>query len=71
MTDKQTQQIETANQALNMLVQGVELAQKRGAYNLEEAALLSQAVKLFSNAIPTQGEPVQETDEVEETEDKS
>ena len=67
MTDKQTQQIETANQALNMLVQGVELAQKRGAYNLEEAALLSQAVKLFSDASPSQGEPVQEP---EETEDK-
>ena len=70
MTDKQPQQIETANQALNMLVQGVELAQKRGAYTLEEASLLSQAVKLFSDAIPTQDEPVQETDEVEETENE-
>ena len=70
MTDKQTQQIETANQALSMLVQGVELAQKRGAYNLEEAALLSQAVKLFSEAAGPPGEPVQEADEVEETENE-
>jgi hypothetical protein len=68
MADKQEQQIETANQALSMLVQGVELAQKRSAYNLEEAALLSQAVKLFSDRSPSQDEPVQET---EETEDKS
>tara|TARA_Y100001973_G_C5200492_1_gene337272 strand:- start:3324 stop:3530 length:207 start_codon:yes stop_codon:yes gene_type:complete len=67
MTDKQ--QIQNANQALSVLVQGVELAQKRGAYNLEEAALLSQAVKLFSDTSTTPAEPAQSTtQEVDETE---
>ena len=69
MTEKQTQQIETANQAVNLLVQGVELAQKRGAYNLEEAALLSQAVKLF--VVPSTQNDVSDQDTEVTDEDKS
>lgn len=33
--------------ALQTLLQGVQVAQKRGAYDLSEAELLSQAVKRF------------------------
>lgn len=33
--------------ALQTLLQGVQVAQKRGAYDLNEAELLSQAVKRF------------------------
>ena len=44
------------NQALNTLVQGVNVAQQRGAFNLKEAAALSSAVEVF---VP----PTEETDE--------
>ena len=65
MSDKQQEQVETVNQALNVLVQGVELAQKRGAYNLQEAEILSQAVKLFSAPVQLEEGPVQEAEETE------
>ena len=39
----QTQQFENATQAVNVLLQGVQLAQKRGAYELNEAAILAAA----------------------------
>lgn len=35
-------------QALNLLVQAVKLAQKRGAFELEETELLLQAVRVFT-----------------------
>jgi len=66
MTDKQEPQITTVGQAVSILAQGVVVAQKRGAYNLDEAALLSQAMKLV--VPPVQSETEQETEEVEETE---
>lgn len=40
---------EDQNQALNVLVQAVRLAQKRGAYELEETELILKAVKVFTN----------------------
>ena len=36
------------NQALSILIQAVKLAQKRGAFELEETELLLKAVKLFT-----------------------
>ena len=36
------------NQALNVLVTAVNLAQKRGAYNLQEAAAISAAISVFT-----------------------
>ena len=38
----------TEQEALQYLVNGVELGQKRGAYSLEEATLLHAAVKVFT-----------------------
>lgn len=38
----------TQDQALNLLVQAVKLAQKRGAFELEETELLLQAVRVFT-----------------------
>ena len=35
------------NQALNVLIQAVNVAQKRGAYNLQEASTISNAVSVF------------------------
>ena len=48
------------NQALNTLVQAVNLAQQRGAFNLKEAAVLANAVQVFTP-------PAEESDEPEET----
>ena len=35
------------NEALNVLVQAVNLAQSKGAYSLQEAAAITQAVSTF------------------------
>ncbi len=43
-----SQQIESQEQALSVLVQAAQLAQKRGAYDLTEAGLISQAVGVFA-----------------------
>ena len=43
-----SQQIESQEQALSVLVQAAQLAQKRGAYDLTEAGLISQAVRVFA-----------------------
>lgn len=36
------------NEALNVLVQAVNLAQQKGAYSLQEAALVAQAIQEFT-----------------------
>ena len=41
-------QIDSPSQAVNLLLQGVQVAQKRGAYSLEEASLLSSAVSFLT-----------------------
>ena len=38
----------TQNDALKLLVSSVELAQKRGAYNFDEAYLIRKAIKVFT-----------------------
>jgi hypothetical protein len=40
--------MEQQNQALNVLVNAVRLAQKRGAFNLDEAAVIGSAVSVFA-----------------------
>ena len=49
MSDKLTPQV-----AIRALIQGVVVAQKRGAYNLEEAETLSRAVKSLTAPAQTQ-----------------
>ncbi|EMR04442.1 hypothetical protein [Cesiribacter andamanensis] len=44
MQEQQTPQ----QQALNLLIQALELAQKRGAYSLQEAATIAQAIAAFA-----------------------
>jgi hypothetical protein len=39
----------TVSTAISVLIQGVEIAQKQGAYTLDDAELLSKAVKFFKN----------------------
>ena len=52
-----SQEVENQQQALNVLVQAVQVAQKRGVYSLDEAGLISQAVAIFA---PPAEEPTQE-----------
>lgn len=46
--DNQTKGL-SQEQALNILVQAVKLAQKRGAYELEETEVLLQAIRVFTS----------------------
>jgi len=39
--------IETQQQALQVLVSGLQVAQSRGAFKIEESARLAEAIKLF------------------------
>jgi hypothetical protein len=39
--------IETQQQALQVLVSGLQVAQSRGAFKIEESAKLAEAIKLF------------------------
>tara|TARA_R110000824_G_scaffold67377_4_gene174469 strand:+ start:3264 stop:3458 length:195 start_codon:yes stop_codon:yes gene_type:complete len=48
------------NQALNLLVQAVNLAQKRGAYSLEEASMVAAAAMVFTK--PTEERTEELTD---------
>ena len=59
-----TEEVETVNQAINLLIQGVQVAQKRGTYSLDEAALLSQAINVLAEP-NEQPAPPQETEELE------
>ena len=55
-------------EALQFLVNGVEVAQKRGAFDLKEAALLSKAVEFFTT--PASEVSTETTEEVVEPESK-
>jgi len=47
----------TQQQAIGLLVQGVQIAQQRGAYNLEEAELIAIAIRAFK---PAEEQPAQQ-----------
>ena len=44
---QQEQKVTTFPQALQLLVDGVQVAQKRGAYSLEESAMLFQGIQFL------------------------
>ena len=45
---QQEPQITNQETALKILIQGVNLAQSRGAFNLSEAGLLDKCIKMFT-----------------------
>jgi len=47
------QEITDQNKALNVLVSFISVAQKRGAFNLDESAKIWECVKLFSQPSQT------------------
>ena len=51
-----------ANEALKVLIQAVNVAQKRGAYNLNEASVIATAAAAFVTQ-PNSTEEVEETQE--------
>ena len=61
-----SQQIETQEQALSVLIQAAGLAQKRGTFDLAEAGLISQAVAIFTpDPVPEELDPEPEASEEE------
>ena len=63
-------EVESQQQALNVLVSAAQVAQKRGVFNLDEAAVIAQAVNVFMPPPPPEEEPTQE-DFSSEAEDAS
>ncbi len=61
-----SQQVETQQQAVSLLIQGAQVAQKRGAFDLNEAALLSEAINLL--VPPPEPQEEEELSSEEETE---
>ena len=45
---QQNLQVNNQETALKILIQGINLAQSRGAFNLPEAELLSKCIKMFT-----------------------
>ena len=52
----------TQQQAIGLLVQGVQIAQSRGAFNLNEAELISKAIRAFSTDATKDSQPQEITD---------
>ena len=50
-------------QALNVLIQAVRIAQGKGAYTIEDAEIISKAIKIFVPPTPA-GEEGTETDPI-------
>ena len=71
-----TQPIQTHVQAVNLLLQGVAVAQKRGAYDLNEAAQLAAAASFLTAPSSTEAEtplagaPLSTRDDSEPEEDE-
>ncbi len=61
------QTVENQNQALSVLMQAAQLAQTRGAFSLDEAGVISQAVALFTPEPPS----VEAEDEEEAPEEET
>ena len=63
----QEPQIDSQETAVRVLIQGVNLAQSRGAYNLSEASLLDKCIKAFTRKpeeaqqMRPQAEPAKDT----------
>jgi len=57
------QQVETQNQAVGLLIQAAQVAQKRGAFDLNEASLLSEAINFLVPELPPQEEVTEEESE--------
>tara|TARA_R100001460_G_scaffold88060_2_gene129553 strand:- start:2788 stop:3063 length:276 start_codon:yes stop_codon:yes gene_type:complete len=57
-------------QALNVLIQAVRIAQGKGAYTLEDAELIARAIKVFVPPTPA-GEEGTENDPVVNTEEEA
>jgi|TARA_B100001971_G_scaffold142259_1_gene131444 hypothetical protein len=66
--EQQEQKVTTFPQAMQMLVDGVNVAQKRGAYSLEESALLFQAMTFLRTNLkqqqPEQKQPLEKIEEM-------
>ena len=70
--EAQTATFNTPQQAVNLLIQGVQVAQQRGAYQLNEASVLSEAVNFLTGGTqpPSEvGNTTDNTETVDETEE--
>ncbi len=65
-----TQQAMTQEQALGILVQSAKVGQSKGAYSLEDAELISQAIRVFTPpAEKPEAAPAGEAKEIENKEE--
>ena len=57
----------TQGQAVNVLIQAARIAQSKGAFTLEDAELVSKAIKVFVPVNQNENDPVinQESDVIE------
>ena len=70
--ETQTVTLSTPQQAVNLLIQGVQVAQQRGAYQLNEASVLSEAVNFLTGGPDSDsdvGNTADNTETVDETEE--
>lgn len=74
MNQQQEPQITNQETALKILIQGINLAQSRGSFNLSEAGLLDKCIKMFTRKpdgvedIPTPDTVINDNDDTVEVE---
>ena len=61
MSQKAEPQITNQETALKILIQGVNLAQSRGCFNLSEAGLLDKCIKMFTRQPESQQSALADT----------
>ena len=61
MNQQAEPQITNQETALKILIQGVNLAQSRGAFNLSEAGLLDKCIKMFTRRPEEVSAPLADT----------
>ena len=68
MSDTNQAQELNAKQAINVLIQAARIGQSKGAFSLEDAALIMNAIKVFLPEESVEGEdPVLNTEKTAET----
>jgi len=61
-------QVTTQDQAINVLIQAVRIGQSKGAFTIEDAAVIDQAIKLFVKPAPEATATTPEAEVAVETE---
>ena len=59
------QKVTSVEQAISVLVQAAKIGQAKGAYSLEDASMIAQAIQSLAPKQPDEGQPMPESGDME------